>query len=947
MKKNLFVLLFLALAAACPLGAFAAESGLVPGSLDDLARFHKPAREVRMVVDGFLWVDAEDFKDYGEWRLDTQFVYLMGSAYLLAGGVGTPIRDATTEIQVPKAGTYRVWVRAKNWIKEHAPGKFTVIVNGQQSKHVFGAAATEAWIWESAGEFELPKGAARLVLHDLTGYFGRCDALILTSDLQYKPPQDLDGCQRERVRLTGQSQEVKAAGDYDVIVVGAGTAGCSAAIAAARLGAKTALVQDRPVLGGNASSELGVPPCGASVSHANARESGIIEEAALIRARRGFPKQSEGFQMIAADEKNLAVFFNKRVVAAEMKDKGTIAAVRAVDTLTLEESRYSAKLFIDCTGDGWVGFFAGAKFRLGRESRDEFQEDLAPPQADKITMSGCIMGNLALSYRAENQGKPVEYTPPAWAAKLPPAEEFKTRRIKGFTGGQWWLEHPGEIDDLYDAERARDELIRITFGYWGFLKNGWEERDRARNYALAYVPHMNAKRETRRLVGDYILKQHDPQNGVMFPDRISYGGWSLDVHHPKGIYSGKEGPYYCDPHVPIYSIPFRCLYSVNIANLLFAGRHASVTHIALGTVRVQATLATLGQAAGTAAALGIRHRVMPRGLGQRYVAELQQTLLKHDQYIPELKNEDPADLARGATVTASSTKTFNEVGREQVKTAHPRGADSHELAMPRATMFPRGLNPRLRSVHLRLSSQLDKPADLTLHLRGGASLGDFSATNDLAVATARVPARRTAFVEFKFDCAVEQPYLWVWLPKMPGISWSLADSLPENCRAYGGGGARPWTVVKGQHYAMFTDPPLRFATDHRPENVIDGVSRTVGTASHLWASDPHQPMPQWLELDFRKPVGMNTVQLTFDTNLNHRFPEGPIVVECVKDYRLSYFNGSAWVELLAVKNNFLRHRIHRFPAITASKLRLTVEETNGDDSARVFEVRVYREAAGR
>jgi hypothetical protein len=258
-------------------------------------------------------------------------------------------------------------------------------------------------------------------------------------------------------------------------------------------------------------------------------------------------------------------------------------------------------------------------------------------------------------------------------------------------------------------------------------------------------------------------------------------------------------------------------------------------------------------------------------------------------------------------------------------------------------MFPRGLNPRLRSVHLRLSSQLDKPADLTLHLRGGASLGDFSATNDLAVASARVPARRTAFVEFKFDCAVEQPYLWVWLPKAAGISWSLADSLPENCRAYGGGGARPWTVVKGQHYAMFTDPPLRFATDHRPENVIDGVSRTVGTMSHLWASDPQQPMPQWLELDFRKPVEMNAVQLTFDTNLNHRFPEGPMVAECVKDYRLSYFNGTAWIELLAVKNNFLRHRIHRFPTVTASKLRLTVEETNGDDSARVFEVRVYRE----
>jgi len=244
-------------------------------------------------------------------------------------------------------------------------------------------------------------------------------------------------------------------------------------------------------------------------------------------------------------------------------------------------------VFGDCAGDGGVRDDAGAQYRFGRESRDEFGESAAPERADRITMSGCIMGNYALGYRAVDTGQPQAYAPPPWATRLPPPEAFH-RFPKGFAGGQWWLEHPGDIDDLEDPEHARDELIRISFAYWGWIKNHWEHKTRARTYALSYVPYMDARRETRRLVGDYILKQQDAEQGVMFPDRISYGGWSLDVHNPRGIHSGKEGPYDFDGRVPIYSIPYRTLYSTNIVNLLFAGRCMSVTHIALGTVRVEA-----------------------------------------------------------------------------------------------------------------------------------------------------------------------------------------------------------------------------------------------------------------------------------------------------------------------------------------------------------------------
>jgi hypothetical protein len=941
MKATLFVAAVAALAA---MGACAAEVMMpaAPAKQEDLVRFRPPANEATMQVDGFLWVEAEDFADYGDWKLDTQFVHKMGSAYLLACGVGAPIRDASTEVRLPQAGTYRVWVRTKNWLKEHAPGKFTVSVGGKKSGQILGAAPSGQWTWESAGDFTLAKGTVRLALNDLTGAFARCDALILARDLAYTPPEALEACQRERARLTGLPEKVEDAGEYDVIVVGAGTAGCGAAIAAARTGAKTALVQDRPVLGGNASSELGVPTCGAAVSHPNAREGGLNEEANLIRAKNGFHKMSEPYLIQAQGEKGLTVFNNRRVMAAEMKDDSTLGAVRAVDTLTHAASRYRGKLFIDCTGDGWVGYYAGAKYRFGRESSNEFGEAAAPAQADAITMSGCIMGNLAISYRAENAGKPVDYTPPAWALKLPPPEEFY-RDPRGFTGGQWWLEHPGDIDDLADPELARDELIRITFAYWGFIKNGWKEKDRARNYALAYVPYMDARRETRRLVGDYILKQQDAEQGVMFPDRISYGGWSLDVHNPRGILSGKDGPYYYDGRVPIYSIPYRTLYSTNIVNLLFAGRNMSVTHIALGSVRVEATLSTAGQAAGTAAALCVQHGVLPRELGQRYIGELQQRLLKEDQYIPELKNEDPADLARSAQVTASSTRSFSEYARKDVKTD-----EGHELNMPRAAMFPRGLTERLKTVSLCLVSECKEPVELTLHLRGAQTAGDFSATQDVATATAKAPAGRRAYVTFKVDCALTQPYVWLWLPKTPGVTWIMvASSMDEGCRAYGGSDSRPWSVVKGQQYAFFTEPALRFATDQRPENVVDGVSRIVGKESHLWASDPHQPLPQWIELDFGKAVEVNSVRLTFDTDLNTRFPDKPVVTRCVKDYRVEAFDGNVWKEVATVKDNFLRHRVHGFSTRSATKLRLTVDATNGDPSARVFEIRAYREPDGK
>ncbi|MFW6171628.1 MAG: FAD-dependent oxidoreductase [Planctomycetota bacterium] len=908
-----------------------------------LIGFRKPPRVVKEVVPGFLWIDAEDFSDYGGWWLDTQFVHLMGSGYLIANGIDKPVAPASTEVEIPRAGTYRLWVRTRDWLPEYSPGQFRVAVGDRVAEPVFGRADRGGWVWESGGSFELEKGAVQLELRDLSGEYSRCDALVLTTEANYVPPADTKGVIRERARLTGLDLKPSDGGEYDVVVVGAGAAGCCAAIAAARNGAETALIQNRPVLGGNASLELGVGICGAAVSHANAREGGIIEAAGRLRTRHGFHRMSEPFRILSEQEDNLSVFLNEHVHAVEMSDdEESILAVRAVDTFTGVNRRYRGSVFIDCTGDGWVGYYAGADYRFGRESREEFGEDLAPREPDEITMSGCIMGNLAISFRAKDQGYPVTYEPPDWALELPSPKAFG-RRIRRVTTGEWWLEHPGTFNDLEQAERARDELIRITFGFWDYLKNHWPDRASAARYQLVYVPIRDARRETRRLMADYILKQQDVLQGRVFPDRIAHGGWPLDVHHPQGILSGPDGPFDCNPHVPLYTIPYRCLYSRNVSNLLFAGRHVSVTHLALGSVRVQGTLATLGQAAGTAAAMCVQRQATARGIYQRHLIELQQTLLKQDQYIPELKNEDPSDLALQAAVTASSTARFEQFGSQR---ARGNLGDIHEFTTSRATMFPVGVDGRIDQVHLCLRSTRSEAAEVTLHLRGAEQFADYSSNKDLATATAKIPPGQETWVTFPIDLQIDTPYAWVWLPRNPDFHWRLMNNAPRgSCRAYGGAGQGDWTVLENQFYACYTSPPRKWKIDSDPENVINGVSRPVGDRLNVWSSDPNESLPQSIQLQFDHPRRFDTVRLTFDTNMNSRHHEirVPVPPECVRDYELEAFCSGQWQTVVSVEDNFQRHRVHHFDSVAADKLRLTVNATHGARSARVFEIRVGRE----
>ncbi|NQU42837.1 FAD-dependent oxidoreductase, partial [bacterium] len=795
---------------------------------------------------------------------------------------------------------------------------------------------------EDGGIHDLAAGTLSLALHDLTGFFARCDALVLTTDLDYTPPNDLDGIKAERVRLTGLSLEPKLAGQFDVIVVGAGAAGTCAAVAAARLGARTALVQNRPVLGGNASAELGVGLSGAANHQSNARESGLPEEVQRLKAFYGATRFSEPFRLLTENEKNLTVFLNQNVDAVEMASVGRIAAVRATDTLTGEVSRYLGKFFIDGTGDGWVGYYAGAEYRIGREARAEFNEDLAPETGDSITMSGCIMG-LCCGLRAGDSGKPAPYQRPEWAPELPePGEEFG-RNVPKLNGGAWWMEHPGTFDDLWDAETARDELIRITFGYWDYVKNRWPQQDKAVNFRLQYVPFIDAKRESRRLIGDYILNQNDVQHARNFPDAVSYTGWPLDIHHPEGIYSGAPGPFDYNPHLPqIAPVPYRSLYSKNIENLFMAGRDMSVTHVALGTVRVQSTLATLGQAAGTAAAMCVKRNTTPRGIYENHIADLQQTLLKGDQYIIGLPNQDPADLARQAAVTASSVWNVSALDRNLF--GEGRGL---RLDIPRAAQLPWTPGTELKTLAVCVQSRANKPVQLRLKVRSARTGQSFGEGSLIAEKAAPLPPKAITWLEFEIDQAIPGDLLEIEMAPTPGAFWMVAYLPAEGYRRAWQQDNRWMIKTDGQIQAIVTDPAISLdqGKHYETRNAINGTARITADQSNLWVSDPTKGLPQWLELDFSKPRRFNTVRLTFDTHLDGSAPWGQFVSECVRDYEIQALQDGSWQTLAVVYDNFQRHRVHRFDPVTAKKVRLVVDATGGTPAARLFEIRVYDEPA--
>ena len=415
----------------------------------------------------------------------------------------------------------------------------------------------------------------------------------------------------------------------DLCVVGGGLAGLCAAVEAARHGAKVVLMQERPMLGGNASSEIRMWVCGAHGE--NNRETGILEELMLENLYRNPDCNYSIWDGVLLEcvqrEENITLLLNCACNSCEMRGN-SIASVTGWQMTTQTWHRVEAKLFADCSGDSVLAPITGAEFRMGREARGEFDEDIEPEEADSHTMG------MSLLIQAREQTRPSRFTPPEWAHRYT-AEQLR-HRVPDMSDPMenfWYLELGGMVDSISDTEKVRDELLKVAYGIWDYVKNAPENAEKNKYWALDWMGILPGKRESRRYVGDIIMNQNDVLAGGHFPDVVAYGGWKMDDHDPMGFEGDGHPTIFHNAPSP-YGIPYRCLYSRNIENLMFAGRNISATHAAMSSSRVMATCAILGQAMGAAAAIAVSENTTPRGVYERYIEKLRQTLMDDDCFLP-------------------------------------------------------------------------------------------------------------------------------------------------------------------------------------------------------------------------------------------------------------------------------------------------------------------------
>jgi hypothetical protein len=565
-----------------------------------------------------IYMEPGAFLEYGGWVLDTQFIPNMGSAYLLAHGLGVPVADASARAVFPRAGAYRVWAFTRDWVapwkQGAAPGLFEVHVNGKPTGVTLGNGGAD-WAWQFGGTVEIGRGEAEVVLHDLTGFEGRCAALFFTPEEGFTPPDDVNELSAFRRAMTGNEGE-EFSGKYDLLVAGGGIAGICAALSAARGGLKVALVQDRPVVGGNNSSEARVWLGGETRFEPFPHVGDIVAEleqekkAHYGRENVAALYEDEKKRALLQAEPNITLFMEHFLLDAETEN-GVVQSALLLDVKTGARKRLEAALFADCTGDGTLGAAAGADF--------------------EVTTNG-HMGMTNVWY-VEETGEAQSFPRCPWALDLSGAAfpgrnkgVPDQRRRKGETAlGGWYWESGMEHDPIEKAEYARDLNFRAMYGAWDCLKNTDGDYP---THRLGNACYIGGKRESRRLLGDIVLTKSDVYKGAAFDDACVPSTWNFDVHYPDRRYYAAfhEGDAFLtyDYHEKFntpYFIPYRCLYSRNIGNLFMAGRNVSVSHDALGTVRVMRTGGMMGEVVGKAAKICRERGAAPREVYTKHLAE--------------------------------------------------------------------------------------------------------------------------------------------------------------------------------------------------------------------------------------------------------------------------------------------------------------------------------------
>lgn len=596
----------------------------------------------------FVFVEAEGFSDYGGWELDQQSMDVMGSAYLLAHGLGIPVADAKVEINFPSAGLYRVWVRTKDWVAPWkapgAPGKFQLLIDEKPLPQVFGTKG-EDWHWHDGGVVSV-KTQATLALHDLTGFEGRCEAILFCKDPEFIPTNDKQALRKFRRKLLKLSDNPVDAGSFDLVVSGGGVAGCAAAVAAARQGLKVALIQDRPVLGGNSSSEVRVWPEGRTRQEPFPHIGDIVEEMMPTlpqpvnntkNALGGAAYDNERKLNLVLAEKNISLFIMERVIDVESRNQKIIAIVsQHIVSGTLKRIR--GRFFADCTGDASVGFLAGADFEMassGLMGMSNLWNVMDASDNQQVLACECKdKAMLALQCEAGNTIQPFPRCP--WAIDLTDKPFPGRKNYKGQWGGDnplanlggWFWESGFDKNPITQVELIRDLNLRAMYGAWDALKNVDKLYP---NHRLGWAAFIAGKRESRRLVGDVLLTADDFRKDMQFPDKAFPCSWHIDLHTPDAQFDkGLKGQEFISrateggafTYGKIYWAPYRVLYSRNISNLFMAGRNISVSNDGLGPVRVMRTCGMMGEIVGKAAALCIQKACNPRGVYTHYIGEL-------------------------------------------------------------------------------------------------------------------------------------------------------------------------------------------------------------------------------------------------------------------------------------------------------------------------------------
>ena len=738
----------------------------------------------------------------------------------------------------------------------------------------------------------------------------------------------------------------------DLIVTGGGLSGVCCAITAARQGCKVVLVQDRPVLGGNCSSEVRLWVLGATSHMGNnnrwAREGGVIDEILVENTYRNPEGNAVILDMLLLDkvsqEPNITLLLNTAVYEVAKKDDHTIQSVKAFCSQNQTEYNLSAPLFCDASGDGVVGFLSGAAFRMGAESTEEFGEKFAPTEE-----YGELLGHTLYFY-SKDTGRPVNFIPPAFAlediTKIP---RFKSFNAQEFGCKLWWIEYGGRLDTVHDTEQIKWELWKVVYGVWNYIKNSGKFPEAA-NLTLEWVGTIPGKRESRRFEGDYMLVQQDIVEQRTHADAVAFGGWSIDLHPADGVFSEKPG---CNQwHAKgIYQIPYRTLYSKNISNLFLAGRIISASHVAFGSTRVMATAAYVSQAVGMAAAICKEEKILPADITKNYIGALQERLLKTGQYIPGMVLADKTDKVQSASVKASSELLLQEL---------PENDFLKPLNLSLAQMVPLQAGKIEPFV---IHAQSETETTLQVELRISSKTGNH--TPDITLATKEVsihPGRNC--IQLAFDAVMDEPgYAFLTIIKNPLVQLhhtekrvtgilSVFNTINKAVSNYG-------KQTPPEHIGMDAFEfwcPQRRPEGHniafkypsgldlfKAENIRNGIDRPT-SQPNAWVADWKDAAPR-LTIEWKEQQSISHIDLFFDADYDHpmesvlmHHPETnmPFVV---RNYQLK--DGAGNIISMKKDNYHTHNAISLAQPVLTDKLILELEHPSADVPAAVFAVRCY------